>query len=720
MHPANTSSNTSANDNNNSSTTPIVDEEVSNNKYLRITAFDQLAINKTLTIKLAEGRLPKNSKEIVIEKDALSYLGNNLKLGDEINIKTNPKYNAGNDNVVNEKAFEGVAEDSYLPYTLVGIAPELDDPSSARIFKAYTLCNTSDIISNTNIKSIFLDVNSPSKKLDIINYAGLTVGIVQDDGKTLVPNVEINRNLLPTINLNSTLLSLRLNARDAGFNTMMRLIIGFIILIICLCSIAVIYNAFNMSLMERISKLGTLRCIGATRSQMMYLVLKEALFISLLGIPLGILGGIGIVKLMVLLLGGNLSSLSQIPFIVSVNYLVILASSIIGLLTVLASAIVPAIKASMISPITATRNPGLTNNVNKKIRGGILVKWLFKVEGDLAYRNIKRSKKKFIITIASLTLSVFMFISFSALLDYQKLLSNKNTLGYDAEIGIINSKSKDISPAVTMSALNKIKAIAGVQNTYVANNDKFLQEIKKENLNPLMYNGIEIYETSNNSFFFNGQIYSFNTDTIANIKPLLVAGDPKTMDLENNGVIIVNSSYVDVSADEKGNLLDRPAPKPAAASNTAGTPAASGNAAGSPATPNSTTGAPAASGNAAGSPATPNSTTGTPAASGTTTSGNGTTNANSGTATQLTPDLTPRFSKKVYGNFSNYKLGDTIKVPILSTAEAQGLTYGPEPKLNTIKYIDLKVVGIMDTDPLTGEHPYNSMELIMSQSNLQK
>lgn len=65
---------------------------------------------------------------------------------------------------------------------------------------------------------------------------------------------------------------------------------AIVIVIIIMATTAVIYNSFQISVMERIKQFGLLRAVGATPSQIRKIVLREASIISIVGIPLGLLG----------------------------------------------------------------------------------------------------------------------------------------------------------------------------------------------------------------------------------------------------------------------------------------------------------------------------------------------------------------------------------------------------------------------------------------------
>ena len=59
--------------------------------------------------------------------------------------------------------------------------------------------------------------------------------------------------------------------------------------IVVIATIVVIYNAFQISVVERTRQFGLLRSIGATRKQIRQIVLREATFLAVIGIPIGII-----------------------------------------------------------------------------------------------------------------------------------------------------------------------------------------------------------------------------------------------------------------------------------------------------------------------------------------------------------------------------------------------------------------------------------------------
>ncbi|MCB9445594.1 MAG: FtsX-like permease family protein, partial [Ardenticatenaceae bacterium] len=115
-----------------------------------------------------------------------------------------------------------------------------------------------------------------------------------------------------------------------------------------------IFNAFAMSITERQQQIGALRALGMTRSQIMRLVLLEALLIggggTLAGLIIGPLMGQGVVSFMQRF-GSEFLAFGD----GTVSWGTAVLASIIGLGVTLLSAWIPARRATRVSPLTAMR-----------------------------------------------------------------------------------------------------------------------------------------------------------------------------------------------------------------------------------------------------------------------------------------------------------------------------------------------------------------------------
>lgn len=191
-----------------------------------------------------------------------------------------------------------------------------------------------------------------------------------------------------------------------------------VIVIIVISSVFVIRNSFSISVAEKNRQYGMLASVGATSKQIKKNVLFEGLSIGLIAIPLGIL--LGIVAIMILLQVVNylLSDMfvAGLNLEYSISIIPIIASVIISLITIYLSCLIPAIRASKISPIESIRGNNDIKLKPRKIKTPKFIKKVFGIGGVIASKNLKRSKKKYRTTVISIVVSIFIFISLSSIL----------------------------------------------------------------------------------------------------------------------------------------------------------------------------------------------------------------------------------------------------------------------------------------------------------------
>lgn len=180
----------------------------------------------------------------------------------------------------------------------------------------------------------------------------------------------------------------------------------------------VIDTAFEISSKERERQFGVLQSIGATPRQVVGIITLEGILLSVIGIPLGILLGIGLSygTFELILQSGILdifytseekaSELLQF----SVNPWMLLASAVTGFVWVWLSAYGTGMRIIKMSPMEAISSHGNTvRKVRKHRISGRIFGWI----GTLAARNTRRAPKRFLITVLSLTLSITLFASFT-------------------------------------------------------------------------------------------------------------------------------------------------------------------------------------------------------------------------------------------------------------------------------------------------------------------
>ncbi|HZK10413.1 MAG TPA: ABC transporter permease, partial [Clostridia bacterium] len=352
-------------------------------RYLEIKAYDEKALS-FLPLHLKEGRFPENDQEIALEDWVLEYFDEDYALGDTIKLNlgdrdTSYGEDADGYTIMTEETFIQEGEGSY---TLVGITQPKRRWSGAFISDAIVGSRLS-MQENRNYNAFFTlsDIkNAPAK----IARIAKDIGVSKD-------NTFYNEGLL------------RLYGQSIheSFNSSIMALVLFVIGLIMVSTIAVIYNSFHISALERTSQFGILRSVGATPKQIRGIVLKEAGTLSLIGIPIGLFSGILAMKVVfyvISLLQGDLDVLTNMTITISPTVLVLGAG--VGGITVFLSALGPAIKAGRISPLEAVRNTGdLKLEPFKKVKTAKLTQKIFGIEGSIARKNLGRNKKRFFITV---------------------------------------------------------------------------------------------------------------------------------------------------------------------------------------------------------------------------------------------------------------------------------------------------------------------------------
>ena len=118
----------------------------------------------------------------------------------------------------------------------------------------------------------------------------------------------------------------------------------------------IIYNTFAIAVTQRRAEIGILRALGATRGQIRTLFLIESLIAGALGSLLGVLFGVGLARAMAGYIGGVLTEIygvAQRAGDITPDPQLILGSLLMGILTSLVAAVIPARAAAAVDPVKA-------------------------------------------------------------------------------------------------------------------------------------------------------------------------------------------------------------------------------------------------------------------------------------------------------------------------------------------------------------------------------
>lgn len=242
-------------------------------------------------------------------------------------------------------------------------------------------------------------------------------------------------------------------------------IVLVVLILIVIASVMLIYNAFGMSLSERVRYLGMLASVGATKAQKRKSVYFEGAILGAVGIPVGIAAGILGIGITLKLIGNKIISTGMIAGVsesnmqmkVAVPFWAIIGVVIVSILTIFISSFIPARKASKITPIDAIRQRQEIKVKPKKLKSPKYIRKIFGYEGELAYKNLKRNGRKSRLITVSIALSIVLFISCNYFCNmFVQASGYEKTIPYQISTTITYAHKKELYDALDkMQGVNK-------------------------------------------------------------------------------------------------------------------------------------------------------------------------------------------------------------------------------------------------------------------------
>lgn len=402
-----------------------------------------------MPVHLTEGRMPQNSSEILLPEHLSTNGGISYQLGDtlslELGTRTDSKGYVLNNRTgydLEETGTEQIIDTQPYTYTVVGFyeRPSFEDYTAP----GYTALTISDTPADGVCDIYFCTKNGA----DISNYMNTHMNAFGED---------------TSCTMNYSLLRLYGYSGESSYNSVLTNLGIILVGIIAFGSISLIYNAFSISVSERTRQFGLLSSIGATKHQLTGSVLFEAFFLSMIGIPLGILSGmigIGITFYFTGdMIAGFLYSDSDVTLSLHASIPALLIAVLVSLITILISAYLPARRAMKGSAIEAIRQSKDIAIRPRKVKTAKLTLRLFGFEGMLAAKNYKRNGKKYRATVISLFLSIVLFISASSFCAYLTKSANSILTNQGYDISYALSSEEDYSPDTLFEELSSVAGV---------------------------------------------------------------------------------------------------------------------------------------------------------------------------------------------------------------------------------------------------------------------
>ncbi len=409
-----------------------------------------------------DGTLPIKDNEIAVEQVFIDKNNLNWKIGDTVKINDGQRF-IDDENIGKCSIFGSYQKGEYFvkekqsEYKITAILK--NNPSTVSV--PYYIIKCTDYAVHPLSQN---EMTTALVELKNVNYNSLNV--LKDMVKQYkVEDYSFASEYLETnfaIDENSTMASLVLPMA------------AIVLAIIMIASVVLIYNAFAMSISERVRYLGMLASVGATKKQKRFSVFFEGMILGLIGIPVGIIAGIAGIGITLTILGDKIISTgmlqgadqSNLEMKMVVEPLAILGIIIVSALTIFISSFVPSIKASKITPIDAIRQNNEIKIKSKKLRSSKLIRIIFGYEGELANKNLKRNGRKARTITASIALSIVLFLCCNYFCDaFNKTVLNEVDIPYQVYAGV-DYENKD-------ELLNDLEGINGIDKAYCVTNGYF-------------------------------------------------------------------------------------------------------------------------------------------------------------------------------------------------------------------------------------------------------
>ena len=426
-----------------------VDEVSYEGINMPIAGYDKNALNSLIKNSLVEGRLPKNSNEIIV-------LDNNCKIGDKF-----------------YSSKEGVNKE----YTVVGVIyynNVIDSFQLITLLDRNTLKESSKVditVISKNVKDIYNDYYNIYYKLKTYR---------NQNGSSLDRMTEYNKQLLEYEGVLDYVSDFQRDIYEVE---------GIFVGIVVISSMIFIYSVINISVIERKRYFGILKSIGTTTTQMKRSIRAELFIILLIAIPIGILIGVGLDYVLVTVINNMLPQFSTSFNIIFLSLLdaneemklaiplsTIGSTILIMILTVYIAATVPIKKVSKIQTINMIRQ----NKENVRIKKGRKIKILEvkHIERSLAYKNIEKYKARYVSIIMSLLVSIMLIIASG----YYIMNITQNLYKTDLNYAIAINYNKEKCGDLTEKIIDDIQEAGIAEKVIAFKNSSCSMIVDEENI----------------------------------------------------------------------------------------------------------------------------------------------------------------------------------------------------------------------------------------------
>ena len=466
----------------------IVDK---NGVSIQLNSYNKDFIN-AYGYKLINGTYPKNENEIVLEEKALKEMQLDNKLNQRVDFTVVKHYvDNKNENQIYSKKKK---------FKLVGIVqkPEAYYKSYDEGNEYYNVKGFTYFTSNQNIIPKELVTHSGILRFNTKNpsmsKANEIIGKYKLDGGDLIINTQLS-NALDDYEM----------SKNTTFSIKNKLIP-------VLSAAIVIFNIFNIILIDMTKQIGILRAIGMKKKNVRLMILIQSLIVLILSLVLGFALGYVIASI-------GISSIYGGQQNIYISKESVMEPLILASFAVLISCIFSTYKSSKISPMEAIRD---INNSTKKGKDKFyhkLIRKIFGLTGEMAFKNVWRNKSRTILSVLSISLAGSLFISKMAVFNNDEEIFGSNSM-----------------PVMAMGSMDVILRhnTYNTEEAYCNYDGNFINKISEiDNLK-------EVYPSINLTAYLKSSINNISDD----VKPFLSSKDNQNNIEITTGVKGYNKDFI--------------------------------------------------------------------------------------------------------------------------------------------------------------------------------
>lgn len=427
-------------------------------------------------LSLEEGKMPEDEKEVLLSEQALEELGIKKEVGSHVPVSFTLRGQEYNFDMRLSGWYKGGPKVNFLivSETFLEHNPEVSENTydiDKEILGTYyaSVCvkNTGNI--EQNLKEYAESLGAQTENADGNNYVNVAVNpmLYSEDG-----------------------------------NTGVGLSIVFFGALFILCGYLLIYNIFDIGIMQDIQEFGIMKTIGMTGKQIKRLMRRQMLLLSLIGIPIGLVVGYGLGALLLPVILKNWEySEEELTIVQSVHPAIFILTVFFVLITVFLSMRRPSKRAAKYSAIETAKYTEVKKKTAEKDIHSIK---------NIARSNLQRNRKRTVLVFTSLILSVVFVNSLW-------IISNS----FDEEKYVNVQMRRDYLVAST----DTLNPSIGYVKPSASLNEEAIQELEK---NAMIKNGTKLYKNA-----IDASVYNFDISFDWGVEVI----DVKIPSIEIDGVI---------------------------------------------------------------------------------------------------------------------------------------------------------------------------------------